>query len=90
MIVDRCRVNNVKVLSPSSGKLVHEGQSDFGEFEAMAPAESFDRGGIAGRVDGWVVVPGDSLEQHGGGISVLVPTGVVGAGVPTRLIVGGR
>ena len=54
----------------------------------MAPAESFDGGGIVGRVDVGVVFPGDSLEQHGGGIAVLIPAGVVRAGVPTRLIVG--
>ena len=36
-----------------------------------------------------VVVPGDGLEQHGGGIAILVPAGVVRAGVSARLIIGG-
>ena len=36
-----------------------------------------------------VVVPGDSLEQHGSGVAVLVPTGVVGAGVTASGIIGG-
>ena len=33
---------------PSSGKLIQESQSHFGEFEGMAPAKSFDRCGIIG------------------------------------------
>ena len=40
-------------------------------------------------MDVGIVVPGDSLEQHGGRITVLIPTGVIRAGVTTRLIVGG-
>jgi len=55
----------------------------------VAPAESLDRGGIVGRVDGRIVVPGDSLEEHGSGIAVLVPASMVRTGVPTRLIIGG-
>ena len=35
-----------------------------------------------------VVVPGDGLEQHGGWIAVLVPTGVIRACITARLIIG--
>ena len=35
-----------------------------------------------------VVVPGNSLEQHGGGVSILAPAGVVGTGVAARGIIG--
>ena len=35
-----------------------------------------------------VVVPGNSLVQHGSGVAVLIPAGVVRAGVATRLIIG--
>jgi len=40
-------------------------------------------------VDLGVVVPGDSLEQHGSWVAVLVPASVVGAGVAASGIVGG-
>jgi len=86
-------VNNVTAktlqLPPSGGKLVQKGQSDLGEFEGVAPAESADGGRIAGRVDDGVVVSGYSLEHHGGWVSVLIPACVVRAGVATRGIVGG-
>ena len=36
-----------------------------------------------------VIVSGDRLEQHGGGVAVSVPASVVGAGVAARAIVGG-
>ena len=55
----------------------------------MAPAEPVDGGGIAGCVDNGVVISGDSLEQHGSGVAVLVPAGVVRAGVAARGIIGG-
>jgi len=40
-------------------------------------------------VDLGIVVPGDGLVQYGSGIAVLVPAGVIGAGVAARLIIGG-
>jgi hypothetical protein len=75
--------------TPSNGKLVQECQSDLGELERVAPAESVDRGGIVGCVDLGVVVSCDSLVQHGSGVAVLEPTGVVRAGVAATGIIGG-
>ena len=56
----------------------------------MAPTEPAEGGSIFGRVDIGVVVPGDSLEQHGSRVAVLVPASVVGTGVAASGIVGGR
>ena len=56
----------------------------------MAPVESSDRNGIARCVDKRVVVSCNSLVQHSSGIAVLVPAGVVRAGVTARGIVGGE
>lgn len=55
----------------------------------MAPTEPAEGGSIVGRVDLGVVVPGDSLEQHGSGVAVLVPASVVGTGIAASGIVGG-
>ena len=83
---DRC--NRRITQTVSSGKLVQEGQSDLGKFERVTPAESADRGGIAGCVDPGVVVPGDSLIKHGSGEAILVPAGVVRAGVTAGRVIG--
>ena len=84
----RDRRNRKITLNVSSGKLVQEGQSDLGEFERVTPAESTDRGGIAGCMDIGVVVPGDSFIKHGSGEAILVPAGVVRAGVTAGRVIG--
>jgi len=83
---DRC--NHRITQTVSSGKLVQEGQSDLGKFERVTPAESADRGGITGGVNLGVVVSGDSFIKHGSGEAVLVPAGVVRAGVAAGRVIG--
>ena len=83
-------VITAKILQTSLGReLVQEGQGDLGEFKGVAPVESTDRSGIAGGVDFGVVVSSDSLIQHGGRVAILIPAGVVRAGVAAKQIVGG-
>jgi len=66
-------------------KLVGKRDGQLGVLESMVPVKAAVGDGVAGTVDGGVLVGEGALEGEGGRITLAIPAGVVGAGITALL-----